>query len=154
MIISMTRLRLRSWRHVAGFARHTVASMRQALGADGFVDGRLLAGGRLTFWTVTRWSQDDAMRQWRAEGAHGRATPFLMDWCDEASVARWEQPDGAPFPDWPDCHRRMASQGRASLVRLPSIAQRAGTAPGPPTRRGIRLVLPFRKMGQGKAARS
>ena len=152
MIISMTRLRLRSWWHVAGFARHTLATLRQAAGADGFIDGRLLAGGRLTFWTVTRWSQDDAMRRWRAEGAHGRAMPFLMDWCDEASVARWEQPDGAPFPNWPDCHQRMASRGRPSLVRLPSNAQRAGVAPGPPARWSMRLVLPFRKMGRIETA--
>jgi hypothetical protein len=146
MIVSMTRLRLRSWRQIAGFTRHTAASLRQAIGVAGFLDGRLLAG-RLTFWTVTRWSSDDAMREWRATGAHARAMPFLMDWCDEASVARWEQPDGAPFPTWQDCHRRMADQGRASLVRQPSDTQKAGAAPKPPGQ-GVRLVLPFRRVGR------
>ena len=144
MIISVTRLRLRSWRQVAGFARHTLASRRQAIAAPGFLDGRLLAERRLTFWTITRWASDDAMRQWRAAGAHGRAMPFLMEWCDEASVARWEQPDDTAFPSWQDCRTRMANEGRASLVSRPSDAQKSGAALKPSPRRGARLVLPFR----------
>lgn len=148
MIVSVTRLRLRSWRQVAGFMRHTAASLRQAVGAAGFLDGRLLAARRFTFWTVTRWSSDDAMRQWKATGAHGRAMPFLMEWCDEASVARWEQDDDAPFPTWQECQRRMARQGRASLVRLPSDAQIAGVAAELPLGRAMGLVLPFRKAGR------
>ena len=149
MIVSATRLRLRSWRHAAGFARYTAVSLGQAVLAPGFMDGRLLAGPRLTFWTVTRWSSDDAMRRWRSAGAHGRAMPFLAEWCDEASVARWEQPGGAPFPTWPDCAGRMAGEGRASRVRQPSPAQKAGAAPEPPPGRGRRLVLPIRRLGRG-----
>ena len=153
VIVSVTRLRLRSWRHVAGFARHTAASLGQAVVATGFVDGRLLAGPRLTFWTVTRWSSDEAMRRWRSAGAHGRAMPFLVEWCDEASVARWEQHDGAPFPTWQDCGRRMAGKGRASRVRQPSAAQGAGAAPEPPPGWGRRLVLPLRGLGAAKGLR-
>ncbi len=153
MIVSATRLRLRSWRHAAGFARHTVASLGQAVTAAGFVDGRLLAGQCLTYWTVTRWSSDDAMRRWRSAGAHGRAMPFLVEWCDEASVARWEQRDGAPFPTWQDCARRMAGEGRASPVRQPSDAHKAGAAPEPPPGWGRRLVLPIRRLGADKPMR-
>ena len=149
MIVSATRLRLRSWRHAPGFARYTAASLGQAIAAAGFVDGRLLAGQRLTFWTVTRWCSEDAMRRWRPAGAHGRAMPFLVEWCDEASAARWEQRDGTAFPIWEDCAERMAGEGGASRVRQPSDAQAAGAAPGPPPKRGRRLVLPLRRSGRG-----
>jgi len=149
VVVSVTRLRLRSWRHLAGFARYSAASLGQALRTVGFRDGRLLAGRNLTFWTVTRWSSEDAMRRWRAAGAHGRAMPFLAEWCDEASVARWDQVDGAPFPSWHVCALRMAEQGRASRLSQPSNAQRSGAAPEAPPGWGRRLVLPFRSLRPG-----
>jgi hypothetical protein len=50
MIVSVTHLRLRSWRYLAGFARDAVGSCRQAKAAAGFSDGRLLGDRRRTFW--------------------------------------------------------------------------------------------------------
>ena len=88
------------------------------------------------------------MRRWRSAGAHGRAMPRLVEWCDEASVVRWDQPDGASFPTWPDCGRQMAGEGSASRVRHPSGPQKAGAAPGPPPGRELRLVLPVRRLGR------
>jgi len=89
------------------------------------------------------------MRCWRAAGAHGCAMPFLAEWCDEASVARWDRADRAPFPTWQVCARRIAEQGRASRLRQPSDAQRSGAAPEPPPGWGRRLVLPFRILRPG-----
>jgi hypothetical protein len=45
--------------------------------------------------------------------------PYLLDWCDEASVAHWEQADET-LPSWTEADRRMRQSGRASKVRHPS----------------------------------
>ncbi len=45
--------------------------------------------------------------------------PHLMHWCDEASVAHWEQLD-ATLPDWLEADHRMRATGRISKVRHPS----------------------------------
>lgn len=37
--------------------------------------------------------------------------PKLPDWCDEASVTRWEQV-GAELPTWAEAYRRMSAEGR------------------------------------------
>ncbi len=76
------------------------------------------------FWTVTAWEDEAAMRSFRGSGAHMKAMPKLLDWCDEASVAHWEQ-EGAELPLWSEAHRRMVAEGRLSKVRRPSAAQLA-----------------------------
>jgi hypothetical protein len=52
-------------------------------------------------------------------GSHRRVMPKLAKWCDEASVARWNQ-DAAQLPDWSEVHRRMQTEGRPSKVARPS----------------------------------
>ena len=59
------------------------------------------------------------MRQYMITGPHKIAMPFLMDWCDEASVARWVQPEPA-LPSWTIADQRMRESGRASKVKHPS----------------------------------
>ena len=152
MIVSTTRLRLRSWRYLVGFARDTLGSLRQAKAAAGCLDGQLLFERRRTFWTVTRWSSEAAMRAWRGSSAHARAMPHLLEWCDEASVVRWEAPEDAPFPTWEECHRRMVSQGRPSKVRHPSDAHRMGTGLVPTPRLGWRRPLAFKGAAGGASA--
>jgi hypothetical protein len=65
-----------------------------------------------------------AMRVYRGSGAHMKAMPKLLDWCDEASIAHWEQ-ESNELPDWVDAHRRMVAEGRMSKVKHPSEAQLA-----------------------------
>ena len=52
MLISVTRLRLCSWRYLPSFLRHTAASLGQAAVAFGLLDGRLLSNCSLVFWTA------------------------------------------------------------------------------------------------------
>jgi hypothetical protein len=49
----------------------------------------------------------------------------LLEWCDEAAVAHWNQ-ESAELPDWKTAERRMAESGRLSKVNHPSIDQQAG----------------------------
>ncbi len=122
--VSLTRLRIRSLRFVPLFGLETFASLRQVRRADGFVTGALLADRRWTFWTMTAWDSQASMRGYMMTGAHKRAMPKLMAWCDEASVAHWEQA-GAELPTWEEADRRMRETGRVSKVRWPS-AEHAG----------------------------
>jgi hypothetical protein len=127
-VVSLTRLRLRSARFLPSFALATSRSSRQARRAPGFLGGAVLADRRLTFWTLTAWASEEAMRAYLRGGAHGAVMPRLLHWCDEASVARWP---GAALPAWPEAAERMRALGRPSRVRHPSPAHAALAFPDP-----------------------
>lgn len=117
--VSLTRLRIRSIRYLPLFAIHTLRSLRQVKKAPGFQTGALLPDRGRTFWTMTAWDERDSMRRYMTTGAHKSAMPHLMHWCDEASVAHWEQ-NGSALPSWEEADRRMRESGRASKVNHPS----------------------------------
>ena len=117
--ISVTRLRIRSIRFLPSFALYFLRTRRQVKEAPGFLGGSLLADRAWTFWTMTAWDSQTSMRDYMTAGAHRAAMPHLLDWCDEASVVHWDQPEH-PLPSWPEVDRRMREGGRASKVRNPS----------------------------------
>ncbi|MDX2273976.1 MAG: antibiotic biosynthesis monooxygenase [Hyphomonadaceae bacterium] len=119
---SITRLRLRSIFTLAAFAQETRAIAAQTAAAPGFIEGAVLAEGRLVFWTRSVWESEAAMKAFRDSGPHRAAMPKLMAWCDEASVAHWQ---GEAERDWSAIYARMAAEGRASRVAHPSKAHQA-----------------------------
>lgn len=94
-------------------------TQRQVVRASGFVEGRLLIEAQRTFWTMTAWESEDAMRTHRGSGAHAKIMPRLQEWCDEASVIHWSD-DGMELPSWKEGCERMRNHGRPSRVRQPS----------------------------------
>ena len=121
--VSVTRFRLRSFRFIPSFVRHTLATVDQIRRSNGFIEGSLLADRRLAFWTVTIWRDGMDMRGYMTGGAHLRAMPLLIDWCDEASIVHWQQP-GGDVPGWRDCDARMRVEGRPSKLRHSSAVHR------------------------------
>ncbi len=119
VFISLTRLRIRSIWFMPQFAWQMLVTRNQIRTAPGFQRGSLLADRAWTFWTMTAWDSQESMRAYVTSGAHQKAMPFLMDWCDEASVAHWSQAD-AELPAWEGADRRMRAEGRLSKVRHPS----------------------------------
>jgi hypothetical protein len=119
VFLSLTRLKLRSIRFLPAFAIHTTRSLSQVKKASGFLDGSLLPERGWVFWTLTAWDSEESMRRFMTSGAHKKAMPRLLDWCDEASVAHWTQPDAA-LPQWAEADRLMRTTGRASKLRHPS----------------------------------
>jgi hypothetical protein len=118
IFVSLTRVRVRSFRFVPIFILHTFRSARQVKKAPGFQRGALLADRSWTFWTMTAWDTHESMRQFMKTGSHSRAMPHLLDWCDEACVADWSQPE-TTLPSWTEADKRMREGGRVSKVRDP-----------------------------------
>ena len=119
VFVSLTRLRVRSFRFMPLFAVYTLRSRRQVGEAPGFAVGALLADRSWTFWTMTAWDSQESMRAYMTAGAHKQAMPYLLDWCDEASVVHWNQPE-TTLPSWVEADRRMRESGRSSKVLHPS----------------------------------
>lgn len=117
--ISLTRLKVRSWRFMPLFLWYALRSSRQAQRSEGFLDGKLIVDARNTFWTVTAWTTESAMRAYRAHGPHRDAMSKLADWCNEASVAHWQQ-EMVSLPSPEETFRRMLEGGRPSRVNYPS----------------------------------
>ena len=123
--ISITRLRIRRLRFLPAFMYHTLRSQKQLRRSPGFLRGYVALGPHFTFWTVTAWRDLDAMRAFRSAGAHLRAMPKLIDWCDEASVATLTDV-GETLIEPAEAARRLRQGGRISKVRNPSAAQSRG----------------------------
>lgn len=118
--VSVTRLRIRSVRYLPGFFWYAFWSDRQARKAPGYVRGIMLPDQEWTFWTQTVWESREAMREFRKAGSHRAVMPKLVNWCDEASVAHWEQESDA-LVSWEEADQRMRTIGAPSKVRRPSI---------------------------------
>ncbi len=145
--LSITRLRVRSWRFMPSFAFRTLRSVEQVKRAAGFLEGSLLPDRKLTFWTMTLWDAQASMRAFITGGDHLAVMPRLLDWCDEASVAHWEQPDRTLAP-WNEADGRMRAQGRPSKVRHPSADHAALTFAAPRTGG----AAPIKPAAPGRAA--
>jgi hypothetical protein len=129
-LVSITRLRLRSWRYFPGQLWYALLSSRQAKASPGNLAVKVLREANNTFWTCTVWTDEAAMRAFMMSGAHRQAMPRLVEWCDEASVAHYQQETAEP-PTWPEAHRRMQTEGRPSKVRHPSEAHQRFDIPAP-----------------------
>jgi Domain of unknown function (DUF3291) len=130
MFASVTRLRVRSVWFVPGFLWMTLRSQRQVVRAAGFVGGRLLVDRGLTFWTLTVWESEGAMKAFRGSGPHAKVMPKLVEWCNEAAYAHWN-PAGASVPTWPEAYDHLTSEGKLSRVAHPSPDHEARRFPPP-----------------------
>jgi hypothetical protein len=138
--VSVTRLRVRSWRFVPVFFVQAFRSGRQAAAAPGNLATALLRDPQWTFWTSTVWTDEAAMRSFMMAGAHRSVMRRLLEWCDEASLVHWSQ-EQATLPTWSEAHRRLQGEGRLSKVHHPSPAHTAFEIPAPLARPSGQLRL-------------
>ncbi len=129
-LVSITRLRVRSWRFLPMFFFYAFRSTRQASRSGGNLATRLLRDRNRTFWTATLWTSEKEMKQFMISGAHGRAMRKLIHWCDEAALVHWAQ-ENAVLPSWLEAHARLQAEGRRSKVNHPSPAHIAHQFPDP-----------------------
>ena len=121
--VSVSRLRVRSWRYLPGFVIQSLRAVRQAKLADGSLAVSVLRDVDRAFWTRTVWRDEAAMRSFMRSGVHRRIMARLPEWCDEAALAHWVQDDNEPASG-AEAHRRLQKEGRRSRVDHPSDAQR------------------------------
>jgi hypothetical protein len=120
-IVSITRLRVRSWRYLVPFLFYALRSYRQARHSQGNLAASLLRDSDRTFWTRTVWTTESAMKDFMLAGAHRQVMLRLLEWCNEAALVHWEQENDLE-PTWQDAQRRLQSEGRRSKVNHPSPA--------------------------------
>jgi hypothetical protein len=139
-IVSITRLRVRSWIYLPAFLVRSFRIMKQAKNAPGNLAAKLLPDRRRTFWTSTSWESEAAMRAFMLAPPHGPAMRKLLEWCDEASLVHWTQP-GPELPAWSEAHARLQREGRTSKVNHPTENHRKFVIAPPvdDTRREVRL---------------
>ena len=123
-VVSITRLRVRSWVYLPAFFVRSFRAARQAVAADGNLAVRLLSDRHKTFWTGTIWSNEAAVKSFMHSGAHGGVMRKLLDWCDEAALVHWTQ-ESSEFPSWEEAYRRLQKEGRTSKLYHPSAAHTA-----------------------------
>ena len=132
--VSVTRLRVRSWRFLPAFVVTAFRVGNQASAAAGSLAVKVFNDRRKTFWTCTCWDSAESMRAFMLKEPHGPAMRKLLEWCDEAALVHWEQPT-QELPSWTEAHRRMVAEGRTSKVNHPSEAQKAFRIDEPSARR-------------------
>ncbi len=81
------------------------------------------------------------MNAYRNAGAHRRAMPKLLNWCNEAAVVHWTQ-ESSEIPSWQEAHHCMKEYGKLSKVYHPSIAQASNHIPPPEPSRIDRTLKP------------
>ena len=119
MLASVTRLRVRLVRYLPSFLWKTFLAQRQVMRAPGFLGGRLLIDAGRTFWTLTGWESEQAMKGFRGSGAHAQVMPLLLEWCSEASYAHWIAA-GISVPTWAEAYEHLVREGRLSRVAHPT----------------------------------
>src|SRR5262249_19722042 len=142
-LVSITRLRVRSFRYLPAFLLGSLRSAREAKNASGNLAVAVLSDAHLAFWTRTLWTDERSMRTFMLAPAHRAVMPKLLQWCDEAAVTHWLQVPLNP-PSWPDVHRRLQQEGRTSKVDHPSVGQLRFEIPPPKTARQLTLKSPPR----------
>jgi hypothetical protein len=129
MFLSVTRLKLRSWRFLPGFALHALRSRSQAITSPGLIAGKFATEPGFVFWTITLWTDEQSMKSFRNSAAHLKAMPRLAHWCDEASYVHWEQED-LTMPNATIIFERLRDTGKLSHVKYPSGEHAGGAKTG------------------------
>jgi hypothetical protein len=121
--------------------RSNSRTLRQLKKESAFIKGKLLIDRVLTFWTLTAWRNEQDMRAYRNSGAHLKAMPKLINWCDEAHAAHWSQ-EADTLPDWHEVYRRItAPEARVSKVHHPSKDHATKNVPPPRYPSGLEQTL-------------
>lgn len=136
--VSVTRLRLRSFRYFPGFFFANQASIKQLVATAGFLGGKELMDKHFTFWTLTVWNDAEAMKLFRNGTAHRKAMQRLPYWCDEAAYTHWQQ-ESNEIPSWEQAYQKLMSEGKSTKVRHPSNQHLNKTFDAPKWKRTERI---------------
>lgn len=124
LVVMGSRLQLGSARHLVRFLRGSAAINRQLRGASGRVDSKLRAElGSLTFWTLSVWESDEALRRFARSDPHATVVSNLRasKAMRAADFAFWTVDARSPLPTWDEVKRRVAKAVAQREAREPSV---------------------------------
>jgi len=141
VFVSVTRLRLKSPFYLPVFMWNNFLTIWQIINTPGFLGGKVLRDAKQTFWTMTAWEEQAAMKIFRNSGTHRSVMPKIQDWCDEASVVHWKQEDSnlSNLPDWGDVHHRLVTEGFVTRLSNPSPTHLQQNIPAPTSSQSLPL---------------
>jgi hypothetical protein len=107
-VVMASRLPLVHYRHIPAFLRQTMAIRRQLGGTDGLIgyalDANLL---HKTFWTVSAWSDRDALAAFNRADPHRGAVTAIRPAMATTTFVTWTC-DGSDLPiRWEEVRRRI-----------------------------------------------
>jgi hypothetical protein len=137
-VVSITRVRMRSWRYLPMFFLQSLRAARQAAASNGNLSTKLLRDRRNAFWTATSWSDEAAMKAFMHASPHGPVMKKLLEWCDESAFVHWTQTE-AEIPSWDEAQVRLQRDGRRSKVNHPSSAHENFQISPPASKQEARL---------------
>ncbi|MFS0785260.1 hypothetical protein ABC345_02625 [Shouchella sp. 1P09AA] len=105
MIVSVTRLHIRSVRHLPIFAWLTLRSHIHIREAKGLVQSSYHKEGLFTYWTMSIWETEEDMKAFRNQGAHLEAMRCSRQLADELQYVRFEVE--TPDIQWEACKQRL-----------------------------------------------
>ncbi|MBD2308752.1 hypothetical protein H6G17_25105 [Chroococcidiopsis sp. FACHB-1243] len=108
--VSVTRLKLRSWRYLPPFLRHSTASIYQAKAARGNLQVTTQRHGR-DFWRLTVWEDEAVMMDFMRSAAHRDAMPKISELSESASTVYWQQ-ESTKLPNWNEAEHILWEKGR------------------------------------------
>jgi hypothetical protein len=113
---------VRSMIYLPGFILANEASIRSIKKVSGFISGKELVDKGFTFWTVTIWESDEAMKFFRNSNPHKGAMRKLPNWCDEGAYVHWMQEDKV-IPGWDFLYKKLMTEGKLTKIKYPSARQ-------------------------------
>ena len=104
-VLSITRLRLKSYGYLAQFLIHNEKILDQIRKSEGFIKGKELAAFDLSMWTCTLWKSDGLLRSFYLNGAHQKVMLNIDRWSSEAATVHQD----ADCLDLPSCRQMVNS---------------------------------------------
>jgi heme-degrading monooxygenase HmoA len=123
MLVSVTRLRLRSLWFLLPFAVRASQIRKQAHGTPGCLGVRVRKTRGLAFWTLSLWEGEESLRTFLSQPPHVEVMPRLSSWCDEAATTHWVVVP-QEMPKWEQATEQLLKGGRLLHVNHPSEAHR------------------------------
>jgi Antibiotic biosynthesis monooxygenase len=87
--MTVNRVRIRKVWILPLFAWVILQIRRQAKNAPGNLGVRIFRTRGLAVWTVTAWTDEQAMLAFRDSGPHGKVRPKKPIWFDQAAITDW-----------------------------------------------------------------
>lgn len=144
-LISITRLKLRSFFYLPLFFYNAARSVNQIRNAKGLISGKtLVANWGLVHLTVTLWQDPEHMQKFMTTGAHLEAMKKGTKWCDEMVTVSGEispsesSSSASELPDLVECEKQLENFGRFVPLKYASQNQ------------NLKKVGPSRLLGEGK----